>query len=402
MAEPVSNNSVLIVGGSFRKIDGVCYTQKRQWDMLTIFSDQFKQATFAMREVPTDESHSHAMSDDSEVVAFQSNLSTKGVIKNLFSNILTTEEKTAIENAGLIYLRLPLWSCWTAFKYAKRLNKPIICSVHGNWSEVYREKESTGLTRLANLLLAMYSEHATKAIINESKAVFFVGDALRDLYGGLATEYISYANFLHSSEDVVHPDSPAIADPDSPKLLYVGALEERKGLIYLLQAIADLKGKGIVTTLNIVGNGGQESALRTLAQTLSIEGQINFLGYMQHGDELSAVYNKADIFILPSISSEGMPKVIVEAMVQAIPVVATDIGGVKYILNHGERGMLVEPKSAQALAEGIEKLIADQALYKEYVKQGIDYALASTKEKQIAKVIALLKRTCGEWARPLN
>jgi glycosyltransferase involved in cell wall biosynthesis len=162
----------------------------------------------------------------------------------------------------------------------------------------------------------------------------------------------------------------------------VGSLEEYKGVVYLVKAMGKLKKEGVPTQLTIVGVGSLENKIRSIAKEQSVYDDITFKGYVQHGKELMKTFSDSDIFVLPSISSEGTPKVVMEAMSQALPVIATDIGSTSSMLEDGRNGILIKPKDSDAIAEALKKLINDKVLRTRYVKNGIDLAHRSTNEKQ--------------------
>ncbi|MGS5086078.1 glycosyltransferase family 4 protein [Hydrogenophaga sp. A37] len=150
------------------------------------------------------------------------------------------------------------------------------------------------------------------------------------------------------------------AEPTARKghdLLFVGRLEERKGVNFLLDALALLKARGSDVRLKIVGNGPQKEALQSQTATLSLDAMVNFAGTK---DEVgvSEALRHADLLIVPSLS-EGLPVVIMEALASGVPVVASAVDGIPELVRDGETGRLVPPADPQALANGIEQLLQD-------------------------------------------
>ncbi|MGQ9565286.1 MAG: glycosyltransferase family 4 protein [Candidatus Bathyarchaeales archaeon] len=129
-------------------------------------------------------------------------------------------------------------------------------------------------------------------------------------------------------------------------ILYVGRVEQRKGLIYLLEAFARL-AKDYICKLIIAGDGKQ-TQLKQHAQTLGIKEKIIFTGKVDH-DTLKRLYNICDVFVLPSLL-EGFGLTILEAMAAGKPVVATNVGGIPEIMKNNVHGKLVEPKNPQQLS----------------------------------------------------
>lgn len=139
------------------------------------------------------------------------------------------------------------------------------------------------------------------------------------------------------------------------ELLYVGQLIPWKRVDLLLRAVAKVR---LPITLNLVyQNAELEPELKQLAQQLHIEEHVHFLG-MKNPAELCALYNHADLFVLPS-ESEALPSVLTEAMLTGTPIVATETGGVRGQL--GGFGRLVPPSDLQSLAHGIEDALLNYA-----------------------------------------
>lgn len=143
-------------------------------------------------------------------------------------------------------------------------------------------------------------------------------------------------------------------------LLFVGRLEERKGVKFLLEAMAQLKARGSDVRLNIVGNGPQKEALQRQTAALSLEAVVTFAGTQDEAGVAEALRH-ADLLVVPSLS-EGLPVVIMEALASGVPVVASDVDGIPELVRDGETGWLVPPADQQVLAESMEQLLVDPGL----------------------------------------
>lgn len=155
---------------------------------------------------------------------------------------------------------------------------------------------------------------------------------------------------------------------DNIKIIYVGRLIRRKGLKYLIQSIPKvIQNKNIVKFI-IVGDGPIRKILETIAKKLRIEHVVDFQGFVSE-EKLLKLYNKADIFVLPSLF-EGFGNVITEAMASGLPVIATKVGAISEIVIDGKTGFLVPSKDSTALADAITKLIFDTKLRRKMGKAG--------------------------------
>ena len=149
-------------------------------------------------------------------------------------------------------------------------------------------------------------------------------------------------------------------------LLSIGRFIEKKGMSYSIKAISKLIKKHPQISLLIVGDGPLRNSLHNLAHRLNLKQNIKFLGYLDR-DGLKQAYEKAQIFILPSITgkdgdTEGTPTVLLEAQAMRLPVVSTFHAGIPELIEDEVSGYLVPEKDIEELATAIEKLILDEEL----------------------------------------
>jgi len=147
------------------------------------------------------------------------------------------------------------------------------------------------------------------------------------------------------------------------KILYVGRLNEIKGLDYLVKSFKEINQNYPRSRLQLVGDGPTKDDLKREIDDLGVNDSVEFKGHVEY-EELPDHYVSADIFILPSIS-EGLSNVLMEAMACGLPVVATDVGGNRELIKEERGGYLVAPKSSSELVERIEKLIENPELREE-------------------------------------
>lgn len=144
-------------------------------------------------------------------------------------------------------------------------------------------------------------------------------------------------------------DAPA----NKSHLICIARLSPEKGVDVLIEAMA---GVPDLFTLEIVGTGPEERALKALAKSLHLQERITFSGYMK---DLSDVYARADALILPSRDNDPFGLVAAEAMMQSIPVVITDECGIAGYLEDGTDAIIAKADSASALTKAIKRLSAE-------------------------------------------
>src|SRR3979409_114219 len=152
-------------------------------------------------------------------------------------------------------------------------------------------------------------------------------------------------------------------------LLFVGRLEYRKGLGYLLRAFAQLKPQYPNLRLIIVGDG----PLRRWCDNFLARKQLDdvvMAGYVP-ASELPRYYASCDIFCSPATGDESFGIVLLEAMASGKPIVATSIDGFREVVTHGRDGLLVERKSRRQLSYALQTLINNPALRQEMGQAGL-------------------------------
>ncbi len=179
----------------------------------------------------------------------------------------------------------------------------------------------------------------------------------------LQRRYPSLGGFVTGVSDIDLPaswfrDSPRVfrhLDQNRrPQLLFIGSLEQMyKGQDVLLHAVAQVRRK-VPVELRIVGTGRHRQELEAMASSMSLQDCVHFTGELSSAaiqDELDA----ASLLVLPS-RTEGLPRVVVEAMTRALPCIATNVGGIPELLDDED---LVAPGNANVLAAKIAEALGD-------------------------------------------
>jgi glycosyltransferase involved in cell wall biosynthesis len=154
---------------------------------------------------------------------------------------------------------------------------------------------------------------------------------------------------------------PAEGDETTDRIVFVGRLVSEKGVWTLLEAVGRLDG----VTLEIVGEGPLMGPLREAGGRAPLEGQVCLRGYLPPA-ELREVLVRAAVLVVPSLWEEPLGLVVIEAMACGVPVVATAVGGIAEMVQHGRNGLLVEPDDPDALATAIRRLLDDPALRRRF------------------------------------
>jgi glycosyltransferase involved in cell wall biosynthesis len=157
---------------------------------------------------------------------------------------------------------------------------------------------------------------------------------------------------------------------DEVVLLFVGALDRAhhyRRIDLLIQAFKLLHR--LDTHLILVGDGDRREEYQQLASTLGLVSQVHLSGSIGNHD-LPAFYNAVDVVVLPSELQESFGMILIEAMACGKPVIASNLPGVRSVVNDGEDGLLVEPGNVADLAAKIQQLIDDPQRRQEMGKRG--------------------------------
>lgn len=150
-----------------------------------------------------------------------------------------------------------------------------------------------------------------------------------------------------------------------PRLIAVGRLAAPKDWSTLLSALTSLDSEAFAE-LAIVGDGPERERVEDELARRSLEGRVRLLG---ERDDVPRLLAEADVFLLAS-RSEGLPLSVIEAMAAGLPIVASDVGGLKELVRDGETGVLVPPGDPVALAEALRPLLANRELRRRLGRAG--------------------------------
>lgn len=158
------------------------------------------------------------------------------------------------------------------------------------------------------------------------------------------------------------------------QLLAVGRLVGKKGYEYLLHACGVLKNNSITFHLDFVGDGSSFNRLKRLCQSLELDSHVTFHGFQPY-DKIPEFYQKADIFIMPSVihssgDRDGIPTVLMESLLCQVPVITTPVSGIPELIENEITGILVPQKDPTAIAEAITRLITEKEHARIMAKNG--------------------------------
>jgi glycosyltransferase involved in cell wall biosynthesis len=143
-------------------------------------------------------------------------------------------------------------------------------------------------------------------------------------------------------------------------LIYIGWIEEYKGILDLLIAISNIKKEIEGLTIYVYGFGSIVGKVKSMIKDLQIEDKVMLCGWANETAKLKALA-EADIYVLPS-HAEGFPNALIEALASGVPCISTDVGGVADIIINNETGILVPPNNPKQLGNAILALYKNEKL----------------------------------------
>ena len=174
-------------------------------------------------------------------------------------------------------------------------------------------------------------------------------------------------------------------DPNGLVVGTLGRLTAIKGQDDLLRAFVRLQKQLENVWLLLVGDGEERGNLEHLAERLGVAERVVFAGWR---DDIQALLRTMDIFAFPSLN-EGMGKALVEAMYVGLPSVATAVGGVPELIEHGVEGLLVPARHPEKLASALEELARDEEKRQTFGAAARQRAQAYSVESMIEKIEVL-------------
>jgi glycosyltransferase involved in cell wall biosynthesis len=257
----------------------------------------------------------------------------------------------------------------------KRTDVPLILTCHGQlifgsktadyFERVYSRTVGRKIFNVMDVIVVnsiMDVDYLMSINPNISEKIKILHNAIDSEFFETTTDNVTYRDGEDKIKDTIYGNYKTI--------LFVGRLIKRKGIEWLIKAmdaiINELKRTDVVCIL--VGEGEDYGYFKVLVNEMNLEDYVLFTDSISNED-LIWIYKNADIFVLPSLS-EVCPTVVLESMYFGLPVVATDIPGVRD--HFKDVALLVPPKNENRLAEAIIRLLDDEELTRRLSKAGAE------------------------------
>ncbi|MBD3903842.1 glycosyltransferase [Chryseobacterium sp. Ch-15] len=195
-------------------------------------------------------------------------------------------------------------------------------------------------------------------------------------------------NPLDTEEILTKAEKPVVNyefDEEIPTFISVGTVFPQKGFDRLLRVHKKLLNEGFKHKILIVGDGYDFENIKKLKTELQLDDTSTMLGFT---DNPYPYFNKADFYILSS-RYEGFPTVLFEAITLKKKIIATDVSGVREMLNNGELGLIVE-NSEDGIYSGMKKALQTPQDFEKHTDKLKDYEMPFNLENSVQKIISIL------------
>ena len=268
--------------------------------------------------------------------------------------------------------------CW-------RHRKPFFQMIRANLIEQVRHS-NRGIRRYFAMAAVRVLQYASRKLARRN-FTFTVGREMYDIYKKRGCLVYETRVSLISDKDIEDTLRTKTGSFDKPvRLLSVGRLDPEKGLHFLIQAVDELiKQKRLDVVLQIAGKGykgEEERKLHEEVEKRQLTGYVHFLGYVSFGPRLLKLYRESDIFVLPSLTGEGVPQALFEAMACGLPIIATKVAGIPHLIRDTENGLLINAGSPEEISGAVKRLIEDSELRNRLIENGFSTVKNHTLEAE--------------------
>lgn len=236
-----------------------------------------------------------------------------------------------------------------ALPIARSLGIPLVVTFHGG--------DATKDKHYRRHLLPRIFERRLIPLQREAALIVCVSEFVRGclIQRGFPPEKLEVIHQGVDVEDGRHDDSGTT----DPYFLFVGRLVEKKGLVHLIEAMRLIESRGARLRLVVIGDGSLSGTLKERAK--AVKG-VSFHGWLSN-PAVRGLMRGATAVCVPSVTaasgdSEGLPTVVLEAMAEGVPVVASRHPGIGEAVEHERTGFLVPPSNPAALADALQRLAA--------------------------------------------
>lgn len=274
-----------------------------------------------------------------------------------------------------------------------------ILHFHEPWVPMMSRKV---LTRSTSINVATFHAHLPDTVVSktiEAVVTPYTKPLLKYLHGLTAVSEAAaeYVKTLTNSQIEIIPNGINLAKYEVPHnknkqktILFIGRLEKRKGVRYLLKAFQQLQETDDETRLILAGDGPSREKLEQYIEDNGIE-RVEFKGFVNEADKL-ALLSEADVFCAPALYGESFGIVLLEAMAARLPIVAGDNAGYRTVMKERGKLSLVNPKDTDEFTRRLSVFLSDSELKKLWCEWATKYVQQFDYPKVVDKYEELYRK----------
>lgn len=294
-----------------------------------------------------------------------------------------------VRRIDLLHLRVPTPAAIFAFTFARVCGRRSFLLVVGDLAALRDTMGYRGLKRVLWNAYTAFEERAVQWMANRA-LTFANGASLAQKHSRPGRAVIECRTTTISAADISTRDDTCRAP--RVRVLSVSRIDPRKGLRILPDVVRRLVDQGLDVALDIVGppvgapGEAERSAIDDRVRSLGLGDRVRLVGPLPL-ERLLPVYREYDLFVLPTLPGEGIPRVLLEAMTSGVPVVTTRVAGIPSLITHEMNGLLADQPTVDAMAGALARLVSDGGLRRRLIANGYETARAHTLEAQAARMM---------------
>ena len=306
-----------------------------------------------------------------------------------------------VRRIDVLHCRVPTPAAMFAFTLAKLFGRPAFVLVVGDLAALLPTMPYRGLKQALWKAYTAFEERNVQWMVDRS-LVFANGAALAAKHSRIGQPVIE------TRTTTIDADSIALREDTCAgrrvKLLTVSRIDPRKGLRVLPEAVRLLVDRGHDVTLDVVGPAvgapgeAERVAIEAAAVSYGVADRLRFCGAVPL-DRLLPMYGSYDLFVLPTLPGEGIPRVLLEAMAAGLPVITSRVAGIPSLITHESNGLLMPEATAAATADAVQRCVADAALRRRLIAEGYATARRHTLQGLAARMMGEVSARLGVTLR---
>jgi glycosyltransferase involved in cell wall biosynthesis len=297
----------------------------------------------------------------------------------------------------LLHCRIPSPAAIFAFALARLSARPAFVLVVGDLEALLPTMPYRGTKRWLWRAYTALEERNVQSMVNRSLA-FANGAALARKHSRPGHAVIETTTTTITTADIANRPDTCGGSPI--RLLTVSRIDPRKGLRLLPDVVQQLTARGVDVALDVIGppvgrpGEAERAAILVEASHLGVGDRLRFLGSVPL-EQLLPMYRQYDIFVLPTLPGEGIPRVLLEAMTSGLPVVTSRVAGIPSLVTHEANGLLVDRPTPEAFAEALARVAGNRALRMRLIERGYETARGFTLEAQAGRMMSAVSAQLG-------